>query len=58
MDERSELRPDRRHSVRIYNEKVWPFQWIGMCSCHVGIRCNDETQAREFMADCLKVSLR
>ena len=46
------------HSVRIHREKNWPFQWIGMCACGKGTRCNSEDYAREFLADCLRPQLR
>lgn len=40
------------HVQRVFREQEWPFQWIGMCSCRRGIRCNSEERAREFMAKC------
>lgn len=38
------------HTVRVWQEKKWPRQWIGMCSCGKGIRCNSKTATEEFFA--------
>lgn len=42
------------HIVRVWREKKWPRQWIGMCSCGKGIRCNSEKDARDFLRGCLE----
>ena len=38
------------HRLHIYKEKRSPFQWIGMCSCGNGIRCNAREDAETFFA--------
>lgn len=38
----------RLHSIRIWREKRWPRQWIGMCSCGNGTRCNSREDAERF----------
>lgn len=42
------LRTGTTHVIRIWREKPWPQQWIGMCSCGRGIRCNSKTDAQSF----------
>lgn len=36
------------HIIKIHREKAWPRQWIGMCSCGRGIRCNSRADAESF----------
>lgn len=36
---------------RVWQEKLWPHQWIGQCNrtvCPGGIRCNDQATAVAF----------
>lgn len=43
---------DRRklnhQAVRVYQEKKWPRQWIGMCACGRGIRTNSSDAVWAF----------
>lgn len=40
------------HRQQRFREDEWPHQWIGMCSCRRGIRCNDEATMAAFMDEC------
>ena len=42
------------HVTGPYREKSWPFQWIAMCSCRRGIRCNSEQDATAFIQECVQ----
>lgn len=37
------------HRIRVYREEAWPRQWLGLCSCGNGTRCNSEQQARSYL---------
>lgn len=37
------------HRVRVFKEDRWPGQWLGMCSCRKGIRCNSKADAEAFL---------
>lgn len=37
--------------TKVYREESWPRQWLGTCPCGVGIRCNDEATATDFLYD-------
>lgn len=47
----AESRPSRPgHRVTLpFREAKWPYQWIAMCTCNIGIRCNDRASAVAFM---------
>jgi hypothetical protein len=39
---------------RVWQEKRWPWQWVGQCgdgvTCRGGIRCNDKATAEAFFS--------
>lgn len=39
----------QRHIVSIYRESIGPRQWLGICSCGIGTRCNSREAAEAFL---------
>lgn len=48
-DQRAGRVPVRHVVEGPYREKRWPHQWIAMCSCGDGIRCNSRADAEAFL---------
>lgn len=48
------------HRTTVHREAEWPYQWLGSCSCGVGIRCNAEAEAEDFLigTDCMDPEMR
>lgn len=44
-------RMSSRHLPGSYRERKWPYQWIGQCTCGVGIRCNSKEAVDAFFKE-------